>query len=140
MLTAGGRKWYVAKCGGEKHRYAGYIKNGQMVLMHRVIMQTPPRLFTDHIDGNGLDNRRSNLRIATPSQNAANSRHNPENRKPYQGVYAEPYARWRARIRFNGVLETLGSFKSAENAATAYNLRAYELFGEFAYGNLPCAS
>lgn len=105
-------------------------KKRQMQLMHREIMRPVGSLTVDHINGNGLDNRRANLRIATQSQQQANRQH-PIGVSGYRGV--EPQAKkWVAKIRCNNVRIRIGIFATPEEAAKAYDKKAQELFGEFA--------
>lgn len=90
----------------------------------------------DHINQNGLDNRLENLRLATPQQNAAN-RSKVQSRKTlsqYKGV-SKTHGRWAASIGFNGKAIHIGCFDTEEQAARAYDAKAKELFGDFAYCN-----
>jgi hypothetical protein len=88
----------------------------------------------DHKNGNGLDNRRCNLRPCTRSQNAANSRLRLG--RKFKGVYKAPKAsRYHARIKFQGKNRYLGTFKNPEEAARAYNRAAKELHGAFSRPN-----
>ncbi len=78
--------------------------------MHRVILGTPPGLFTDHVNGNQLDNRRENLRVCTPSQNQANKKLSKNNTSGHKGVeHVKKINRWRATIVVNGKRITHGS-------------------------------
>lgn len=93
----------------------------------------------DHINGNGLDNTRANLRYATPAQNAANARQRRDSTSGFKGVHRNgPRGLpWRAQIAKGGKKRHLGLFESAEIAARAYDAAALELFGEFARLNFP---
>jgi hypothetical protein len=103
------------------------------VLMHRVIMDTPNKMETDHINGDGLDNRRVNLRIATTSQNQANTGAPATNTSGFKGVsWRERDKKWRAQIRSNGVYWWLGLFDTPEAAHAAYVAASEVLHGEFA--------
>lgn len=106
-----------------------------MVPMHREIMGFPKGLFVDHKNNDSLDNRRSNLRLATPSQNRQNQRRaNMDNPTGYKGV-DRPHpitGRFRARIVLNRKYINLGFFATAEEAAQAYGEAADRLYGEFA--------
>jgi hypothetical protein len=111
----------------------------QKILMHRVIMGLPPGRVpeVDHKNGNPLDNRRSNLRIATRSQQGANQR---TSRRLYglKGVHWDKEARkWKVEIRINGKLRNLGRFALGDEveAARAYDRAAVEAWGEFALIN-----
>ena len=132
-----------------KHDHEGYAArnirnvrggNQSRVLMHRYIMGAEPREEIDHINGNGLDNRRSNLRFSTHSQNLANMRRDPDGKSSqYKGVsLTERKAKpWRARIRYHYKGIHLGYFATEEEAARAYDKKAIELFGEFSHPNFP---
>jgi len=102
------------------------------IRMHTILMNTPPGMQVDHINGDGLDNRRCNLRICTNSQNRMNQ-HKAIGRSKYKGVTWHSIGKkWQARININGKHTHLGLFKKEENAAEAYNRAAKEHFGEFA--------
>jgi hypothetical protein len=99
----------------------------------------------DHADGDGLNNTRGNLRVATPSQNNMNGSPRRQDRKnaavrtsPYKGVtWTESGQRWRARIVADGREFGLGSYISELAAALAYDTAARKLFGEYAKPNFP---
>lgn len=94
--------------------------------------------MVDHRSGDGLDNQRSNLRPATPAQNAANQPLYRNNTSGYKGVtWREDLRRWRAKIKAGGRQIHLGYFDRADDAARAYDAAAFELFGEFARPNFP---
>lgn len=115
--------------------YAGARERGtqRSLLMHRVIMNAPPGVDVDHINHDGLDNRRLNLRLCTRSQNNANMR--PPRPGQFKGVWKRRGERYQARIQVTGKDTVLGTFGSAEEAARAYDAAAREGFGEFAYLN-----
>lgn len=103
------------------------------VYMHRVIAQTPAEFDTDHIDGNGLNNRRSNLRYATKSQNMHNARKRKDNTSGFKGVcWHKSSGKWMARIRLGGKQHHIGSFSTVQAAHEAYSQMASRLHGEFA--------
>lgn len=111
----------------------------QSIGMHRLILNAPPGFQVDHINGDGLDNRRSNLRLATYSQNQAN-RHTRifTNTSGYRGVsFKKQDRRWRAQITVEGRYQHLGYFNTPEEAARAYDRAFYEAFGEYATLNFP---
>lgn len=113
----------------------GYQRR-ETVLMHRLILGNPPG-DSDHWDGDGLNNRRSNLRPATRSQNVANSGVPKHNTSGFKGVQRTRSGRWHARIRLNSHWHCLGTFDTPEEAARAYDTRAQQEFGDFARLNFP---
>lgn len=111
------------------------------VYMHRLIAGTPAGYETDHVNGNGLDNRRVNLRTATASQNSANMW---KPRRPGGGPHSSQYkgvswdrsrSKWQAKITVSGLCRNLGRYGSEADAATAYDTAAREAWGDFALVN-----
>jgi hypothetical protein len=100
------------------------------LLLHRWITKAPDGLDVDHRDGNGLNNRRGNLRIGTRSQNNANSVF-VRGEVRYRGVTARR-GKFMAQTRFLGKQLYLGDYATAEEAAIAYETKRIELFGDFA--------
>lgn len=98
--------------------------------LHRFLIATDAECV-DHVNGNGLDNRRCNLRPATRSQNKANSRRHANNASGFKGVTRRSHGCWNARIRVDGKLISLGCFPSPELAHYAYIRAAAEFFGDF---------
>jgi hypothetical protein len=92
--------------------------------------------FVDHVDHNGLNNRRSNLRAATKAQNAANERKRPGCSSQYKGVVWHRN-RWQARIEIGDEYRYLGRFVSEEEAARAYDAAAVTAWGQYANPNFP---
>lgn len=126
--------WYALHVEGLWYAQAK-IEGGRRVLMHRMILGLDGPM-TDHRDGDGLNNRRSNLRPCTRSQNMANKKKHRNSTNPYKGI--DKYGhKWRARIRVNTQRLSLGIFLSAEDAARAYDDAARLHFGEFALTNFP---
>lgn len=131
-------KWYAStrKTGSPyaARTHMGFKGRPTNTLMHRQIMSTPSRLEIDHKDGNGLNNQRSNLRVATRNENSWNSR--PSERRAVKGVTFQGHRLtsrpWQARIAHNGTQMHLGYFPTKTEAAYAYNAAAIRLFGEFA--------
>lgn len=133
-------KWSIHRGTGNKTLYAnrrdyktyGY-KNPKEVLMHRLILGlTDSSICADHKDGNGLNNQRENLRLATRSQNAANILRKAKSSK-YNGVcWHKSNNKWAAQLKKNGKVYSLGCFKNEEDAAKAYNEAAIQFHGEFA--------
>lgn len=93
---------------------------------------------TDHLDGDGLNNRRANLREATSNQNMHNRRLNKDNLSGFKGVsWHKRDGFWQAGIRADGRSKNLGYYATAEEAARAYDAAARELHGDFATLNFP---
>ncbi len=102
------------------------------VYLHRVIAGTPDDLVTDHIDGDGLNNRRANLRAATTAQNGHNERRAINNTSGVKGVHWHKRdRRWCAKIRLRRKSIYLGEFAHLLDAAEAYAKASAELHGEF---------
>ena len=100
--------------------------------MHRLIMNAPAGTDVDHINGDGLDNRRANLRLATRSQNMCNRGPNANNKSGYKGVSWMPkLGKWRATIVVNGKQTHLGLFSTPEDAHATYCDAAKRLHGSF---------
>ena len=129
-------KWCAAKDRGTFYAHRG--NGGTTVSMHRTIMRAPKGMMCDHKNHNGLDNRKSNLRLCTSAQNQYNKRPQRNGSSRYKGVILRSdYRRWRARIGFNRKRIHLGDFADGIQAALAYDDKAVELFGEFAWLNFP---
>lgn len=141
-------KWCVQKSGSTFYAIRS-IKVGQhnrTVRMHREILglKFGDKRQVDHINHNGLGNRRCNLRICNQSENSQNQ--NVQRRtktSKYKGVWkakqhqkGRTYSYWMAGIRLNQKLIHLGYFKTEREAAEAYNNKAIEVFGEFANVNV----
>lgn len=127
-------KWYC-NSGGYALRRDYTTKDKIFIWMHRLINNTPRNLETDHVNGNRLDNRKSNLRSCTIKQNRQNRsvNRNKINTK-YKGIHLHGN-NWRAQIKINGILKTIGMYKSEIDAACAYDKYAKKEFGEFAKCN-----
>jgi HNH endonuclease len=133
ITRLGPAKWQAVPSLSGRTFYACRASGGQRIWMHRVILDAPPGMDVAHLDGNGLNNTRANLRVATRTQNLANN----EQRKSltgYRGVYAAG-GKFQAQIRFRGILRHLGWFNCPEEAAHAYDRAAIEIHGEFARPN-----
>jgi hypothetical protein len=116
--------------------------NGNMHLyMHRLIAGAGPKYQVDHRNGNGLDNRRLNLRIANGSQNRANQgplRMRNGRTSQYKGVsWDDSRQRWAASIHVNRKTRALGRFTDEADAARAYDRAALDTWGQFARLNFP---
>lgn len=121
----------------------GYVwtERGKLTLyLHRLIAGAGPSEVVDHANGDQLDNRGANLRIATRSQNGANR--GPDRRKygttsDYKGVsWDKRRKKWSAYVHVNGRTRGLGRFDDEHEAARAYNAAALEAWGEFARLNI----
>lgn len=102
------------------------------IYLHRVIMGEPDGMEVDHINGNGLDNRRSNLRLATSSQNKHNTGPRKNSTSGFKGVtWDKANSKWQAQITLHGKVKKLGRFPTPEEAYEAYCKASGELHGEF---------
>jgi len=135
-------KWFAHKGTDQKTYYAGrdqgYKCKPHQIWMHRVIMNTPPELQVDHIDHDGLNNQKHNLRNCTHHQNHMNlSNYGVSKYKGVSFFKNNHPKRVRASITLNNNIIYLGVFYTEEEAARAYDKKAKELFGEFANLNFP---
>lgn len=134
-------KWH-----SEKHKHCLYaarterifeegvlIKRVKRFWMHRVVLkETDPKVFVDHINHDGLDNQKSNIRLCSSQQNSRNARKRKANTiSVYKGV-SKSRKRWCAYIRINRKGIHLGNYDREEDAAQAYNEAAIKYHGEFA--------
>lgn len=118
--------------------YAQTTINGRVTTMHQLLMNPPDGRYVDHVNGNGLDNRRSNLRLVTNQQNQANSTKRAAASSKHKGVsWSKTKKKWRAYICPNKKYIHLGYFTSEEDAASAYDRAAEQIFGEYARTNSP---
>lgn len=120
-----GRKYLCIRLDGKlhrNHRLAWLWVHGKW-----------PEHYIDHIDGDGLNNRLSNLRQATHSQNLCNRPKPASNSSGYKGVcWSKPAQKWQAQIFINGKAKYLGLYETAEDAHAAYQRAAPKYHGEFA--------
>lgn len=125
-------KWHVFKV--HQSHYARAFVNGKLVYMHRLIMNQDGLI--DHINGNGLDNRRENLRVVTYSQNNANrNRQTTKRSSQYKGVFPDLLpgrTGWWVTLRVRGKKVYVGHYTTEEEAALAYDRAALLHFGEYA--------
>lgn len=133
-VLSAGTTWYVSKKGYVSrtcHRLDGsHYTQG----LHNFILNEP---YVDHANGNPLDNRRENLRIATHQQNTWNRRMSRNNTSGFKGVISVHTGRFTAQIGKDSKVYHLGTYDTAEDAAMAYDDAAVEMFGEFAALNFP---
>ena len=136
-------KWNAKR--GSKTYYASttvcFCGYNIMLRMHRLLLNAEENQLIDHINGNGLDNRKANLRFCTPSQNSMNRKPlTIKNRKPcyslFKGVsWRKDVNLWVAYIRANNIKKHIGYFSNEKDAAQAYNVAAKGIHGEFAFLN-----
>jgi hypothetical protein len=108
--------WYSVSSKGSK-----YAKTGKNTRMHRMILNlTDSKLIVDHLNGNGLDNRKQNLRIVSSAENVKNRQRPSSNKKSIPGVYKQR-DKWIARVCVNYENISLGRFEKEEDAVIAVN-------------------
>ena len=133
MLQLG--PWHAVRCGHLFYAVHSFKENGAIrsIKMHRVLLGlTDSKIHTDHRDGNGLNNQRANLRIATRSNNNCNRMQRKLTQTGVCGVSFDPRnRRWQARIGVNGTHKYLGTFDSLEAAKMARRAAELELHGQF---------
>jgi hypothetical protein len=113
------------------------MPNRRIVYLHRMLVcPEGERLWVDHIDGDGLNNTRANLRSVTQAENSRNRRPQIRNQSGFKGVNRQG-SNWRAAIQQENMYTHIGMFETAEQAAKAYDEAALEHFGEFAFLNFP---
>jgi hypothetical protein len=129
--------WGISLNGTHKYVIARPQTNKirQQIYMHRMLMDTPKGMFTDHINGNTFDNRKSNLRICTNSQNSMNRK---THKSKFKGVALNKKSKsspWMATVKINGKQHRRYA-RTEKEAAYLYNELARTLFGEFASLNV----
>lgn len=141
-LDLGSYNW--SRLIGHTTTYAKTYKSHKTVLLHRLIMgleNAPKSVIVDHIDGNGLNNYRTNLRITDNRGNRLNSRKSLSDKytSTYKGVYLDSKNKtnpWRVRAVLSGKDKHIGYYKTEQEAAIAYNQFALENYGTMAYLNI----
>lgn len=125
-------KWFY------QHGYAAtHQVDGKFIYLHRFLLDATKGDIVDHINRNKLDNRRSNLRFITQSQNVFNSKILTTNKSGYRGVYYKKDAKkWCARIEIAKKLHYLGYFNNPKEAAAAYNQKGLAELGIYAFQNV----
>lgn len=129
-----GKNWCAAKIGRTVYALTTLRKDGRnfSLYLHRLIMGTAEPNEVDHASGDGLDNRRANLRRVTHGQNMMNCQLSVANRSGFKGVsWREERGKWRAEIRVKGRKHFLGYHESIEGAREAYARASASLHGEF---------
>ena len=121
-------KWHLNDNGYVR----GNVGNERMEYLHRFLLNIQGNVIIDHINGNPLDNRKCNLRIATPTQNNMNMKKRSDNISGYKGVgWQKKRNKWRARITINKKTIELGYFNTIEEAIKARQKAEEEYFGEY---------
>jgi len=127
-------KWFIANKKGTIYIQSFCKVNKKRVTyqLARVIMDAPSDMLVDHINGNTLDNRKINLRLANKRTNAQNMRPNKNTTSKYKGVcWSSNRNKWRANIFYKKQIY-IGRFNLEKDAALAYNKSALQYFGEYA--------
>jgi len=136
-----GYKWYANKQGNTFYAITNIRKpdgTRTLLYMHRLLLDLKKGEYCDHINHNGLDNRRCNLRSVTKQQNQMNQQKNKNGSCEFKGVsYYKRDKKWLAQIKINGKRIFLGYFNTPLEGALAYDRKAKELFGEYANLNFP---
>jgi hypothetical protein len=132
-------KWYCSPFGYALRSQSRRLPGPRIAIkMHRVVCNTPEDMETDHINGNKLDNRRSNLRACTRSENQHNRNKLVGNTSGFKGVtWHIKSKKWASYIVVNNHQIYLGLFQDIIDAANAYDSSAKKYFGEFARLNFP---
>lgn len=121
--------WQIRKASKDRTMYV--VRRG--AILHRWLLDAPKGTYVDHINGNGLDNRRCNLRLCTANQNQYNVGIQVRNISGFKGVgWFSPTKMWRARLQVDGKRIHLGWFRTAEAARDAYLKAVHVHHGEFA--------
>lgn len=136
LALVGRYTWHLCPDGRLYYAITNFVRpdgSPTTLQMHRIILDAPPDMQCDHIDCDGLNNTRANLRLATRAQNMHNRRTNKNSVSGLKGVsFIARLGKFRARIRVNGTQFYLGLFDTAEAAHAAYREAAFRYFGEFA--------
>ncbi|MBT8152725.1 HNH endonuclease [Epibacterium ulvae] len=116
LVLDGGGRWFAMTCGGETLYVRRRHGNGVQML-HRLILEAPKGVLVDHKNGDGLDNRRKNIRLVTAGDNMRNRRLNANNRSGVSGVCWDKGTRkWQAQIKVEGHMIYLGQFGELDDA------------------------
>jgi len=128
-------EWHLYSTKLYNKSYARATIDGKKVTMHRLLLDSPD-FDIDHIDGDGLNNCRNNLRLCTNAQNQMNRKKKRNSISRYKGVYWDRInSKWIAEITYKGIKNVLGRYVSENEAGKKYNEKAKELFGDFAKEN-----
>jgi hypothetical protein len=137
-----GHSWHALKTRGKFYACTRIYpfrgsKTSEFVYMHRMITSAQRGFVVDHKNGDGLDNRRENLRVCTQTENGANRAVKSIGKSSvFKGVhFARREKRWMAKIQYKRKQIVIGYYRNEVDAARAYDAKAIELFGEFARPN-----
>lgn len=132
-----GGKYYVKR--SRKRDGPGKYLKGYEIYLHRLIARCPKGMTVDHINGDTLDNRKSNLRVCSQANNVCNqSKHKDGITSKYKGVHIHTQnGKWTAQVQYRGKKKYLGLFKTEVEAALARDRAAKELHGQYASLNFP---
>jgi len=125
-------KWWSVTSSRTKYAVT-QLPDGRQVQMHQLLL--PDAREVDHANGNGLDNRRANIRACTHAENMRNRQKNRNARSRFKGVWPARNGKWRAMIEQSGEKLVLGTFQSEAQAAAQYDRAARLFFGKFARTN-----
>ena len=142
FVTVSQHRWYLRSDGIRKYAAARVIREHRRttIEMHRLVLglNIGQKIMVDHIDGNGLNNQKTNLRLANDSQNQMNQRPRRGCTSEYKGVSrCSETGMWRSKIVVARKQIYLGRYKDERKAAQAYDEAAERLFGQFARLNFP---
>lgn len=129
------KAWHIKSGKGKFYLVHNYLENGRYksIWLHREILGAISTQEVDHVNGNGLDNRKENLRVCNRKENTYNRK--PNKGSKYKGVTLKPNGKWEAQIQKDGKKISIGRFTLLKDALLAYNQYATKLFGQFAYLN-----
>jgi hypothetical protein len=137
-VDAADYEWLSRYKWGVRSGYAARYKKKKVIFMHRQIMRPPKGMVVDHVDGSKLNNCRCNLRVCTPAENHRNRAKGVGSASRFRGVgHDKNSGKWYSGLQFKGKRFWLGYFNEEIEAARAYDYRAVECGGEFAWVNLP---
>lgn len=132
-------KWCASSDGYAKRNTYIPLGNGKYkqktVRMHSMIINVPKGMEVDHINRIKTDYRKCNLRVVDRQQNCINKTNRKDSRSGYKGVYFRSINKWTSDISINGKRKYLGTFNNIIDAINAYNSKAKEYFGEYAFIN-----
>lgn len=129
-------KWYATRNRTVTYAAGRLSACEKKIYLHRFLLEAPPGIQVDHRNSDGLDCRRSNLRLCTPLENSHNRRLRRGKTSRYKGVsWHANHKKWFARIKLNGKQTLLGYFDDERAAGVAYDNAAKVYFGDFARTN-----